>query len=247
MRGRVHSLVSETLTIRRRSMTTPLLLLLMLVTVTACSGDDDAAPTTAASMVVSSTTDATTPATTVPASTLPVPTSPVTTELAPPTTSLDDLKAVIAADVEAAALANYDFLVDPSVEALPAHLAAVAVPGSPVEASLTRFVNELVSLGDGIIPGDPDILKVIVEQVELVGEPPYTMALVTICEVDNRPQATLSKNTSDGRIIYVEGTGDLQALRGVQDVRLTPAGWRLYDSLPDGGFLFPGEDKCLPV
>jgi uncharacterized lipoprotein YajG len=245
--------VMEDPSLRRRSMTKALVLAVVAVVtvVAACSGDDDdATPSTLSNVttVVSSAT--TSPGTTSPATTDPPATDPPTTspptEPAPPTTTEDDLKAVIAADVEAALQANYAALVDPSLEALPSQLPAIAVPGSPIEASFTAYISQLVGLGDGIIPGDPDILILTAESVELVGNAPYEMALVTICEVDNRPQATLSKNTSDGRIIYVDGTGDLQALRSVQDVRLTPVGWRLYDSLAEGTFRYLGESACPP-
>ena len=143
--------------------------LALAVSLAACNSDD-AAPETTGSASTASVPTTTAAATTTPATDAPE--TVATTSPAPPTTSVDDLKAVIAADIEAAKLANYAYLVDPSVESLPAHLEAVAVPGSPLEASLTGFVNDLVGLGDGIIPGDPDVLTVTVEQVEFVGAAP---------------------------------------------------------------------------
>jgi hypothetical protein len=215
----------------------------MILAVPACGGDDDADVTTTGAPVTT-TQPSTTAAPTTAAPPTVATTAAPTTDPAPPTTTEEDLKAVIAADVVEATEVNYAALVEPSMEALPSHLAAVVVPGSPAEQSLSAYVAELVRVGDGIIPGDPDILKVTVENVELVGPTPVTMALVTLCEVENRPQATLAKNSPSGTPIEVLGTDELHALRQVYDVRLAPAGWRLYDTQDGSGFEYPGVDAC---
>ena len=224
----------------------PAVVLALLVTLVACNVDDDAAPDT-----TGPTRAATDPTTSEPVSITPLatdaPDTVPTTPPAPPTTPVEDLKAVIASEFEQSVVANYAGLVDPTLEALPKLLTDVVVPGSPSKASLTANVTELLQLGDGIGPGDPDILDITIEQVELVGAQPYTMALVTVCEVENRPQVTLSKNTSNGRVIEVEGSGDIQAIRSIYDVRLAPAGWRLWETVPDVGKVYTGRDACPPA
>lgn len=223
------------------------LLLAAVVAGAACGGgDDDAAPETTASPVTTERLVDTTP---------PAPTAAPTTEAdeattvpstdpAPPTTTEEDLAAVIAAEFEAALRANYEGLVDPSPEALPDLLSAVVVPGSPAEAALTGFVNELVRLGDGIVPGDPDVLVITVEAIELNGSAPHQTALATVCLVENRRQVTLAKNAPGGVEIELRGSGDLQAVRQVYDVRLGPSGWRLWQTLSGEGTAWVGSDSC---
>lgn len=207
-----------------------------------CSDDDNAAADTSA--VVDTVTEA---PTTSPPSTVPPTTLPPSTTVAPSTTISDDqLKAVIAADYEAVVQAAFAGLLDPSLDALPALLTATVVPGSPAEQSFSANVQHLVELGDAIVPGDPDIMKVTVENVELVGDRPYTMALVTTCEAENRRQVTLAKNSGIGSDVETPGSGDLQATRFVHDVRLTPNGWRLYETQEGTGFVYPGTDTCPP-
>ena len=215
----------------------------MILAVPACGGDDDADVTTTGAPVTT-TQPSTTAAPTTAAPPTVATTAAPTTDPAPPTTTEEDLKAVIAAQFQASIQANYDGLVDPSLGTLSTLLSDVAVPGSPAETALTSYVTELVRLGDGIVPGDPDILVITVESVELPGPLPHEAAVATVCVVENRPQVTLAKHAPDGVEIEVAGSGELQAIRQRYDVRLGPDGWRLWQTLSGQGTAWLGSDSC---
>ncbi len=165
-------------------------------------------------------------------------TVPVTT-----TTTLDDLKTQIAADLEKSYFRNYELVLTPSLDNLDARVAEIFVPGSDAFNRLIAYVKDLVRLGDRVVPNDPDILKITVENVELVGQPPYTDANVTSCKVDNRKRVTPAENSPISVEIPVGDTGKLAAYRTTEPVQLTAIGW-----LPTSGNLkavqFDGQDSC---
>ncbi len=79
--------------------------------------------------------------------------------------------------------------------------------------------------------------------VGLVGSAPHTMALLTVCGAKNRRQVVLAKSSTIGSDVETPGTGDLQAYGRLEDVRLTPNGWRLWETqeLLDS---YAGSDVC---
>lgn len=216
-----------------------------------CSDDDGGAgatPTTTAP-----TTSSMPPPTTVVGSTTASSASPPTTEVAtttdPPKTTdapIDEeaLKAEIAEDYERAYYRGWKMLEQPRLRNLGERAAGVLARGSSAFDSYVARTSELVALGDAVVPNDPDLLSVTVEDVRLVGAPPYRRAIVTVCEVTNRKQVTPAENSPTGNEIEVAGTGTLDVARYHEPVRLTENGWLRY-RLPRKGVLFnQGETTC---
>jgi hypothetical protein len=191
-------------------------------------------PRTSAVTSPSPTTDATTSTTTSTSTS----TVPVTS-----TTTVEDLKAQIAADFEKSFYRNYELVLAPSLDNLDAQVAEIAVPGSDAFTTLVAYIADLVRLGDRVIPNDPDILKVIVENVELVGEPPYTKANVTACKITNRKRVTPAENSPIGVEIPVGDSGKLFVQRATEPVQLAASGW-LPTSGNLTGELFEGQETC---
>ena len=67
-----------------------------------------------------------------------------------------------------------------------------------------------------------------------------------MCEADNRKQVTPAENSPNGMETETLGSGDLLAIRLVQVVRRTPAGWLLYQTPTDGVTAYLGTDTCPP-
>ena len=72
---------------------------------------------------------------------------------------------------------------------------------------------------------------------------PYTDAVVTLCQVDNRKQVTAAENSPVSSQVDIEGTGILRAFRIADPVKLTDHGWLPYAGQLDGK-LFEGQDSC---
>ena len=103
-------------------------------------------------------------------------------------------------------------------------------------------VREMVELNDRYIEGDPPIRETTVEQVELVGRPPYRRRMVTVCVVGNDNRVNIEP---DGSIIYVGTREGLRGGRFTDPVRRTANGWRIDRGvdLLDPEF-WEGADEC---
>jgi hypothetical protein len=208
----------------------------------ACGSDDGNAKPTTSTGTTTPTSAATTIAPTTP-DTTSTPTSSTTTVPVTTTTTVEDLKAQIAADFEKAYFRNFELVLTPSLDNLDARVAEIAVPGSDAFTRVVAFVQDLVRLGDRVVPNDPDILKITVENVDLVGQPPYTEANVTSCKVTNRKRVTPAENSPSGIEIPVGDTGKLLAYRITEPVQLTATGWfRTSGDLT--GIPFEGQESC---
>lgn len=214
--------------------------------IAACNGDDE--PTATLATTAPSTT--TTPElTTVATSALDTTgsTGPSTSDVsAPPTTPAQDeeaLKAQIAADYERSFREILVMQENPSLDDLQARVDLVAAPGSEVHARLVQRISDLVDRGERVMPSDPDLTRVVVEQVELVGEPPYVRALVTNCETSNRRSVSSIDTTTATADVMSSDTGELISFRTVQPVVLTPNGWLRSDLISTGG-VYRGESSC---
>jgi hypothetical protein len=231
----------------------PLILTVALAAV-GCSDDDggdETTPTTTAP-----TTSSMPPPTTDVGSTAVSSVSPPTTEVATttdvPTTTdapIDEeaLKAEIADDYERAFYRGWKMLEQPRLRNLQARVSHVYVPGSPAYDSYIARTRELVALGDAVVPNDPDLLSVKVENVRLVGRPPYRRAVVTACEVTNRRQVTPPENSPTGNEIEVAGSGELVVTRFEEPVQLTENGWLTYRAHRTGIGYVNGETTCPPA
>ncbi len=208
---------------------------------TACSGDDDAATTTTTPVVTTSVAPSTTAATTAPTVTTAPPT---TTEPTSTTSPEDALKAQIAADYVASTDRYFELVNQPSLDGLEERAAHVAAPGSPYYDVVIAKLQQLVTLGDRIVPNDPPIRKVIVEHVELVGPPPYSKADITVCAVDNGLQVTPPEHTPDSQQVIEGGTGELLATRSKQEVWQTTQGWLPTLKFDDADQAWTGVDSC---
>ena len=162
---------------------------------------------------------------------------------APPTTSIEDLEAQIAADYERAFFLRYELLAAPSLDNLEANVAEIAVTGSPAFEPIVKGIRDLVAAGDRVVPNDPDILTVTIENVELVGDAPYSEAIVTACMVSNRKQVTPAENSPVSSQIDVVGSGDLAAIRIPDPVRLTDGRWLRYATRVTAQE-YQGQDTC---
>jgi hypothetical protein len=230
------------------------LILTVALAAAGCSDDDggdDTTPTTTAP-----TTSSMPPSTTEVGSTTASSVSSPTTEVAAttdvPTTTdapIDEeaLKAEIADDYERAFYRRAQMLAKPSLRNLEGRVATVLVEDSPAFETFVARVRELVALGDVVIPNDPDLYSATVENVRLLGEPPYRRAIVTVCEVDNRRQVTPPENSPTGNEIEVAGTGALDVARYHEPVRLTEEGWLRYASPRRGTLFNQGETTCPPA
>jgi hypothetical protein len=238
--------------------TTALVLVAGLLMAVGCSDDDARGGSTTVVTEPPATTETTAVATTSAPATTATPTtsdpptttaSPVTTTAPPTTAPVDEeaLKAQIADDYERAFYRGYAMARNPRLRNLENRAARVLVPNSPAFDSFVARIEELVALGDAVVPSDPDLLAVTVEQVELVGEPPYRRAIVTACEVDNRKQVNLSENSPTGESIPVAGTGGLQVIRFEEPVRRTVNGWLRHRSPRKGIGFEQGETTCPPA
>jgi hypothetical protein len=227
------------LRVRRLSVTCATAVAVAVISLlTACDDASTTAPTV--TIAPASTTSSTgTPGT----STSTTTSTTTTTVAVTTTTTLDDLKAQIAADFEKAYFRNYELVLTPSLDNLDARVAEISVPGSDAFTRLVAYVKDLVRLGDRVVPNDPDILKVNVENVELVGEPPYTTASVTSCQVTNRKRVTPAENSPISVEIPVGDSGKLLAYRTTEPVQLTATGW-LQTSGNAKAVQFEGQDSC---
>ena len=156
-----------------------------------------------------------------------------TTIPVPPSTTIEDLKATIAADFERGSYRVFELLAAPSLDNLDAKLAEVAVPGSEYSAILTKRFQELIAAGDAVVPNDPDILTVKVESVDLVGEAPFTQAKVTYCAENNRRQVNLAAFSPTGEDIQVDGTGELDVTRFTETLQLVGTRWLQFEGKLD--------------
>ena len=138
-----------------------LLAVLAVATVTACDDGDAATPDTTESAATELTTRSE-PAETSTAPTTPItPPStepPTTTQPPPPTTSAEDaLEAQIAADYVASVDRYFELVNQPSLDNLAEHATLAAADGSGYYTSVVEQVQDLVEVGDRIVPNDPDI------------------------------------------------------------------------------------------
>ncbi len=208
----------------------------------------------AITMLVACNDDAARPGTTPPVVTViagpsTAPTSSTTTSTtsttvpAPSTTSVEDLKAQIAADYERAFYRRYELVAAPTLDNIEANVAEVMAKNSVLYVQIVKRIKDLVAAGDRVERNTPDLLKVTVEKVELVGDPPFTKAVATICQVDNLKQVTPAENSPTGSEVEVVGTGDLIASRIADPVMLTDHGWLPY-SADRPATDFEGQDSC---
>jgi hypothetical protein len=212
--------------------------------VTACDSAGGAAPTPTVTVALATTTGpASTSIGSAASTSTTTSTTAATTVPAPTSTTLDDLKTQIAADFQRSSLHEYDLLVNPSLDNLDAKVDDLAPAGSDFHATIVATIRDLVAKGDRVIANDPDILKVTVENVELVGEPPYTEATVTSCTVENRKRVTPAENSPTGTEIEVGDSGLITAYHTVEPVRLTEKGWLRYATNITGD-VNKGHDAC---
>jgi hypothetical protein len=206
----------------------------------ACNGGGSAGPATDPPN-----TSRATPST----STSTISSSSTSTTIAEPTTTVFDeeaLKAEIAADYEENYFELRDLFLRPSLDDLDNRLADVSEPGSPSFSQRKARLEELVALGDALVPNEPDLYSVTVESVELVGDAPYTEALVTACRVSNSRQVTLPENSPASVEVVVAGTDELRVGRYTEPVRLTGRGWVSHTGRLDGE-RFDGVETCPPA
>jgi hypothetical protein len=213
--------------------TAPPATVLTTVAATTTSGTIDTTDTTAAPSTSPGTTDTPTA-------------GEVTTTSTNTTPPVDEeaLKAEIARDYERAFYRRWQMLRRPSLHDLHDKAASVLAEGSPAFDALVHRIQELVALGDALVPNEPDLLDVTVESVRLVGQAPYTRAIVTACEVTNRKQVTLPENSPTGHEIEVAGSGRLLVTRFQESVRRTGSGWLRYTDPREGTRFENGETTC---
>jgi hypothetical protein len=211
----------------------------------ACDADDTATTTTTQSAVVA-TTAATVTTTTAPATTAPEPstttTTVATTPPPPPTTSVDDLKAQIAADYVASQQRLAELEAAPTLDDLEARLATIAAAGSEYYEHLLSYVQELVQLGDVVIPNDPPVNTVTVESVVLEDDDSATL---TVCEANNLKRVTPPENSPVGEEVLVGG-GELAAKRRHVRVVNSANGWVQEADNQTVDALYAGKSVCDP-
>jgi hypothetical protein len=230
------------------------LLIAGAVAAAGCSDDDaqGSSTTTAGSGSPASTTDTTLAATTSapPTSSPSTPSTTDTPTTPEPTTEpvdVEALKAEIARDYERAFYRGYRILETPRLRNLDGRAADVVAEGSPAYRNFVSRVQELVALGDAVVPNTPDLLSAEVEKVELLGTAPFRRAVVTVCEVTNRKQVTLPENSSTGQQIEVAGSGQLLVFRFEEPVRLTSNGWLRTRGDREGVQFTGGQTTCKPA
>jgi hypothetical protein len=207
----------------------------------ACADEAAAPPASTAPLTAntSPTATASTPATTS--------TTTSTSTTLPPTSTIpleEQVKAQIAADYERAYLRELELLAAPSPENLDANAAQVAVPDSEAFTGFKNYILDLVRLGDRVVPYPTNLSGVTIEKVTLTGEPPYTEAIVTACEVSNDKQITPPENSPTGSEAITPGPyGELWAYRVDEPVRLTANGWLPFRGRREGQ-VFEGTSTC---
>ena len=137
----------------------------------------------------------------------------------------------------------------PSLRNLEARVAKVLVAGSPAFDSFVARVQELVALGDQVVPNDPDLLSVTVENVELVGAaavPPGDRHRVRGDQSHSRSRRRrthrpATRSRSPARAV-------LEVTRFEEPVRLTEQRLASLSASPDEGIGFvQGETTCPPA
>jgi hypothetical protein len=225
-------------------------LLLVAAALTAAGCSDDDAAGVDSTVVDPATTPTTAVATTAmpPSTSSPSTASPRTTVPPETTPPVDEeaLKAQIAEDYERAFYRRAEMLAAPSLRNLESRVARVLVQDSPAFETFVERIQELVALGDQVVPNDPNLYSATVEKVELVGNRPYRRAVVTVCEVDNRRQVTPPENSPTDEEVEVAGTGQLEVIRFEEPVRLTANGWLRYKT-PREGVGFDEGTTCPPA
>ncbi len=195
-----------------------------------CRGDDDdtADPTITPAPIESTEAAVVTisPPTTVPPTTLP------------PTTTVDieALKSQIAADYQRSWQLRNELSRNPTLENLDERIAQISAPGSEDAMDLKEVIEDAVATGERTVPGDPDLFRIDVENIEISGSPP-SQAVITVCFVGN---ANLVD--SQGNVI----NGGLMATRSRETVVPTANG-----RLPNGFFIDlwggSGVAECPPA
>jgi hypothetical protein len=218
-------------------------LVVALMTIAAACDDGGTTKTTTPLFTTPPVSAATSPAPTADTTSTTTSTSTSTTLPQTTTTTLEDLKAQIAADYTRAYLQRYEMLVNPSLDNLDARVAEVAVAGSDYHATFKALVEDLVAKGDQMIPNDPDVLTITIESVELTGEAPYTEAIVTSCQVENRKRVQTADNSPIGIETEVGDSGLITANHAVDPVRLTEFGWLPYLTRITM-LTYKGQDRC---
>ena len=139
---------------------------------------------------------------------------------------------------------RYELLAAPTLDGLETNASAIEVPGSEGYDQLIKYVQELVAVGDRVVPNDKDpISMVTVEKIDLSGAAPYTEATVTYCEVTNVKRITTPDRSPTGQEVLVYGTGKLEAFRGSEPVKLTDKGWLPFAGKVFGS-TFEGQTTC---
>ena len=185
-----------------------------------------------------------------PTSSTSLPPTSSTTVVATTSTTVptdDQVKSQIAADYVAQYKRRDELVAAPTLDGLETSASDVEVPGSEGYDQLIKYVQELVAVGDRVVPNDKDpISMVTVEQVNLTGAAPYTEATVTYCRVNNTKRITPPDRSPTGQEVLVFGTGVLRAFRGSEPVKLTEKGWLPFTAKAFGTF-FEGQTSCPPA
>jgi hypothetical protein len=222
---------------------------LALCAVAACDDGDDATTTSTDPAVTEPTATAPSePTATTDEPTAPPTTEPSTTTAPGPTTSPEDaLRAEIAADYLEASDRYFELVNQPSLDNLAERAKAAAADGSEYYATVVAEVEDLVRLGDRIVPNDPDIRRIDIEAVELAGAEPWSEALVTVCLVTNAKQVTPPENSPNGQETLTLGTGELVAIRQQELVVLTEQGWLPTQAAVEAMGIWEGSEQCGPA
>jgi hypothetical protein len=134
---------------------------------------------------------------------------------------------------------------EPSLDDLESRAADIGAPGSDYYNAVLERVRTLVQFGDIVRPNDPEISFAEVREVQLVGDPPYTQAVVTVCDVSNDMRVTPAENAPSGTESRVgEDAGRLVAALADTPMVLTDRGWVRTDH-PLDGEVWIGADTCL--
>ena len=113
------------------------------------------------------------------------------------------------------------------------------MPGSPIAGFFRARIEELVELGDRVVPNEPGHPERRSSR-SVESAPAGTEAVLTVCVAENRRQITPGA-APDGSDVETFGSGDLVAMRTAQIVICTPDGWLQYEverrrgGLPGGG------------
>ena len=203
----------------------------------ACSNDEGAIPTIPYPPTSAPATDVTADAGTAPtpeskltstatdATGSTQPTTSTSTTLAP-----DDQLAQLRRQVERDFLRSEELISEIAqnprrVKKLERRLSEALVPGSPRYEELMRHFRGMVTTNQRVVLGDPPIRESTVERIELVGDAPYTEAMVTSCEVDNANVVAVGRSADT---ILVHEPQDVRAYRAVRRMELTDGVWKQY-------------------